>query len=175
MRVRQLCPTAGARAFYPLRFQHANDSLGQGNDYHSLGHAYLKLHKPNEAETSFYKALESHKLANNVLNQGHDYYGLGRVYLSLGKLEKAESLFYKSLDLYKVINYELGQGNVLLELGKVYVEMSKLEMSKLKDARRMFEEALIMHKQSQNSGQKNDEYYLNEVLPKLELSSYNCQ
>ena len=59
----------------------------------------------------------------------------------------------------------------LLELGELYVEMSKL-----KDAKRMFEEALIMHKQAQDPvGQNNDEYYLNEVLPKLELSSQNCQ
>jgi uncharacterized protein HemY len=54
----------------------------------------------------------------------------------------------------------MGQGNDLHRLGRIYIKMSQLE-----DAKRMFEEALNLHKQAQNSAmQKIDQMYLNKVL-----------
>ena len=57
----------------------------------------------------------------------------------------------------------MGQGNALQGLGRV--QMKKLQWQ---DAKTLFENALIIHKQAQNAqNQANDQYYLNEVLSKI--------
>ena len=144
----------------------ANGILGQGNDYNKLSHIYLKLNKLNDAKASFYKALEFHQLANDILWQGDDYLGLRHLYFRLNKLNKAYNLFQKALESYKLSNNILYHGNALQNLGRVQMARSQLQ-----DAKTLFENALAMHRQAEDiTEQEWDQYYLNEVLLKMNWS-----
>ncbi len=141
----------------------ANNVFGQANAYDGLGTLYMNLNDLNKAKASFQEALELNKLANDTLGQGNNYNGLGTIYLELNESDKAEASFQKALELFKLSNNFLSQGNVLRGLGRVQMMRSQLQTAKI-----LFENALAMHKQAQDAtGQKNDQYYLDEVLYKM--------
>ena len=141
----------------------ANNVIGQAMAYNGLGNSYMHLNDLNKAKASFQKSLELNKLANHTFGQGNDYNGLGKIYLKLNELDKAEASYQKALELYKLCNAILSQGNVLQGLGRVQMMRSQLQNPKI-----LFENALAMHKQAQDAtGQKNDQYYLDEVLYKI--------
>jgi len=85
----------------------------------------------------------------------------------LNKLNEAEASFEKAMEFAKLSHSSLLHGNALQGLGKV-----KMQRSQMQDAKLLFENALVMHKQTQDLlGQKWDQHYLNEVLSKMSQSS----
>jgi tetratricopeptide (TPR) repeat protein len=141
----------------------ANNMFGQADAYDGLGNSYMKLNDLNKAKASIQKALELNKLTSNTVGQGNNYDGLGDIYLELNELDKAEVSFQKALELFKLSNAILSQGHALQGLGRVQMMRSQLQNAKI-----LFENALAMHKQAQDAtGQKNDQYYLDEVLYKI--------
>lgn len=125
-----------------LRFhKHANDIIGQGDDYSGLGKTYIRLNKFQEAEAAYSKALTFHELGNNTLGQGDDHRSLGQIYFKLNRLQEAKASYNKALQFHKLGNSALGQGNDYHGLGDIHVKLNNLN-----EAQHSYHQALEFHK-----------------------------
>jgi tetratricopeptide (TPR) repeat protein len=89
------------------------------------------------------------------------------MYLRSNNLNEAEASYQESLELYQLSNCLTSHGIAFQSLGKI--QLAKLN---LPGAKALFEEALAVHQQAQNSSwQESDQLYLNEVLSKMGLLS----
>jgi tetratricopeptide (TPR) repeat protein len=103
----------------------------------------------NDAEVSFRKSLEIHKLNNNVRGQADSYIGLGYAYRQLEKLNQAEASFQKAIELYMYNEYLIGstgQGECYLGLGDTY-----LRLNKINEAEASYQKAIELAKLSHSS------------------------
>ncbi|KAI0291395.1 hypothetical protein B0F90DRAFT_369567 [Multifurca ochricompacta] len=128
----------------------------------------------DEAEASYKKVLELHKIANNLVGQGNSYKGLGDTYLRLGKLHEAEASYKKALECHKLTDGVLGQGNDHKGLGDIYVQLNKPV-----EAEASYKKALEFHKIANDAlWQGNDhlglgDTYLQMRKPDEAKASYN--
>lgn len=119
----------------------------------------MRQQKFKEAEASFQRALDLHKMVRATMDQGNDYRGLGDIYLYQNQLDKAESSYETALKQYQDADNLPSQGNALNRLGHIY-----LKKSRLKEAKGMFEKALEIHTQVQAKGwEEEDKEYLNWI------------
>lgn len=132
--------------------------------YGYLGFVYQMKHDLDQAETSYYKAIELNKALARQSDVARVYGNLGSLEQSRGNTEKATSLFLQSRRIARQSKDEGTEANALANLGSLYGSQGDLNR-----AEENFCKALELFKNMDNSNAENS------VRDMLDSMGSNCE
>lgn len=112
-----------------LKAEAANDRLGTGRAFNSIGLAYYQLEEYSSALSNYQNALAVFQAINSSTNKAIVLNRIGLVYDKLGNLEESLDAYQQSLNLYSQVNENLGRSRVLHNLGLLYYKVGAYSLA----------------------------------------------
>ena len=110
----------------------------------------------------YYRSLQLSKSSNDVYNVARAEEHISTIKRRSGGLRDAEKLLYRSLDIFKKLNKPIDVVNIQLRLG-----LLKADQQKYNEAKRCFDEAYMLSKESGYTYGEKKSYYNRALLYKI--------
>jgi CHAT domain-containing protein/Tfp pilus assembly protein PilF len=118
-------------------FEKANDPLGQGNVYRSIGDIYFYTGENEKAMKMYERALPYFEKANDPLGQGNVYRSIGDIYFYTGEMEKAMKMYERAEGFYNRVGDIEDLGYTMIDKARVFAKEDKD-----KEAMKYYEDAI---------------------------------